>query len=64
MVCTHRIVDFERDTVPGVERAEEGLEIIPVPDQYVGEDSTQRQVGRDQIQRVGGREPGGLIGQR
>lgn len=57
---TYGVVHDKGHTVPRVERAEEGLEVIPVPEEDVREDSAEGQVGGDQVQGVGGREVRGL----
>ena len=52
-MATYRVVHDERHTVPGVHRAEERLEVIPVPDDDMGQDGTKRKVRGDQVQSVG-----------
>lgn len=52
----HRVVDNKRLAVPWVEGPEEGLEIVPMPEDDVGQDSAERQVRRDQVQGIGRRE--------
>ena len=54
------VVHDERDPVPRVERAEERLQVVPVPQQDVREHRAERQVRRDQVQRVRRREVRGL----
>lgn len=51
------VIDDQRMLVPWVEGNEERLEVVPVVQRDVGDGSTERQVGGDQVERVGGGEP-------
>ena len=53
---TYRVVDDERYAVPRVDRPEEWLKVIPVPEADVRQDCTERQVGGYQVQSVGRRK--------
>ena len=50
------VINIEGSLVPWVERKDEWLEVIPVVQQDVGDGSTERQVGGNQIEGVGGGE--------
>ena len=53
------VVDHEGDLVPRVKGNEERLEVLPVVERDVGDGGTERQVGSDEVEGVGGGEVSG-----
>ena len=51
-----RVVYGEGGLVPGVERLEEGFDVLPVPEEDVGERSAKGKVRGDEVERVRSRE--------
>lgn len=51
-IITYRIVNLKRNTVPRVERAQERLEVVPVPDKHVGQHSSKGQIRSYKVERV------------
>ena len=55
-----RVVEHLRCLVPRVEGLEEGLDVLPVPEEDVGKSRAEREVGRHESERVGCGEECGL----
>ena len=47
--ASYRVVDDKWDPIPWVEGSEERLEVVPVPDEYMSEDSPKREIGSNKV---------------
>ena len=63
-MAPYRVVHDEWRAVPRVHRAEERLEVIPVPDDDMGQYGAKRKVRGNQVESVGRGEVCGLHGRR